>query len=160
MGDLLIKRVNNVILSWNSMTTKIDGDPYEGIIGLDYDQGRERKIVYGQRKDGTPLGKTSGRYSVKPVKLRMLRDSADTFTDYLTTQGLGSYGDAVFQINCQYVEPGSKPITVILTGCTVDDENDVNAEGVDELVTEFTIGALACIKNGKRLWSVQRELTI
>lgn len=160
MGDLLLRRVNNTILSWNSAGFKIDSDPWEGIVEFDYEQTRERKIVYGMRRDGTPLGKTSGKYSVKSVMVKMLRDSADLFTDYLTGVGLGSYGDAVFSLTAEYVEPGSAPIIVVVDGCTIDGEKDGNVEGTDELATEFMIGALTLTKNGKRLWSVQRELII
>lgn len=160
MTDLLIRRINNTILSWNSCAFKADLDPFEGIVEFDYEQARERKIVHGMRRDGTPLGKTSGKYSVKNVMLKMLRDSADVFTDYLTVKGLGSYGDAEFTLTCEYFEPGHKPIIVIVEGCTIDGEKDGNVEGTDELATEFLVGALTLTKNGKRLWSVQRELTL
>lgn len=160
MTDLTLRRVNDTILSWNSGLVKIDSDPFEGILEIDYEQTRERKVVYGLRRDGTPLGKTSGKYSVKNVMLKMLRDSADALTDYLTAQGLGSYGDAEFSIQVEYAEPGSIPIIVVIDGCTIDGEKDGNTEGTDESTTEFTIGALTLTKNGKRLWSVQRELTL
>lgn len=160
MTDLLLRRVNSTVLTWNSCAFKVDLDPFEGILEFDYEQTRERKVVYGMRRDGTPLGKGSGKYSVKNVMLKMLRDSADMLTNYLTVKGLGSYGDAEFTLICEYVEPGHTPIIVVVEGCTIDGEKDGNVEGTDELVTEFTIGALSLTKNGKRLWSVQRELTL
>jgi hypothetical protein len=155
-----IVRINNTILSWNSCSFKFDGIPYNGITGFDYDQKRERKVVHAAKRDGRPLGKTSGKYTVPTCTLTMLRDSADKLTTYLTAKGLGSYGDAEFTLIAQYVEPGQPPITVIATACTIDGEKDTNQEGVDELVTEFTIGTLEIIKNGKRLASVLRSVPL
>lgn len=155
-----IVRVNNTILSWNSFSFKIDGIPYNGITGFDYEQKRERKVVYGAKRDGRPLGKTSGKYSVPTCVLTMLRDSADKLTTYLTAKGLGSYGDAEFTFVAQYIEPGQPPITVIGTACTIDGEKDGNQEGVEELHTEFEIGCLEIIKNGKRLASVIRSVPL
>lgn len=158
MTDLL--RVNNTILSFNSFALKIDGVPYNGVLGFDYDQKRERKVVHAAKRDGTPLGKTSGKYHVEPITLTMLRDSADKLTTQLTTKGLGSYGDAEFVLIAQYIEPLQPPITVIGVGCTIDGEKDTNQEGVDELLTEFTIGCLRLVKNGKSLASLVRAIPL
>lgn len=158
MTDII--RVNSTILSWNSLTFKIMGVPFNGILGIDYDQKRERKVVHGAKRDGTPLGKTAGKYRVEPITLTCLRDTADKITTLLTPLGLGSYGDAEFFMSFQYIEPLSVPITVIATGCTIDGEKDVNQEGVDELLTEFTIGALRLTKNGKTLSSLVRAVPL
>jgi hypothetical protein len=89
----------------------------------------------------------------------MLKDSADAFTDYLTIQGLGSYGDAEFTLQAQCIEPvaGSGAITATLETCTIDGKKDAHEEGVDELLTEFEIGCLQLTENGKQLWSLTRE---
>jgi hypothetical protein len=158
MTDII--RVNNTIVSWNSFSFKIDGIPYTGITAFDYDQKRTRKVVYGAKRDGTPLGKTSGKYEVQPITLTMLRDSFDKLTTYLTTKGLGSYGDAEFTFIAQYIEPLQPPITVIGAGCTIDGDKDSNAEGTDELVTEVTIGCLRLLKNGKSLASITRAVPV
>jgi hypothetical protein len=158
MTDIL--RVNNTILSWNSFSLKIDGIPYIGIKSFDYEQKRERKVVHAAKKDGTPLGKTSGKYSVPTCSLTMLRDSYDKLTTYLTAKGLGSYGDAEFVFIAQYIEPLQPPITVIGTGCTIDGEKESQAEGTDELVTEIEIGCLRLLKNGKSLASLVRAIPL
>lgn len=158
MTDLL--RINNTIFSWNSCSFRFDGVPYNGILGLDYEQKRERKVVHAARRDGRPLGKTSGKYTVPTFTLNMLRDSADKLTTQMTVKGLGSYGDAEFVFVAQYIEPLQIPITVLCTGCTIDGEKDGNQEGVDELTTEFTIGCLSILKNGKSLASVVRGIPL
>ncbi len=158
MPDVI--RINHTLYSWTSCSFKIDGQPWKGVLSLDYEQKRERKVVYAANQDGTPLGKTAGKYSVGGVSLKMLRDSADALTTYLTGKGLGSYGDAEFGILIQTVEPviGSIPLTASLEVCTIDGKKDAHEEGVDELVTEFDIGCLQMTENFKRLWSVTRGL--
>jgi hypothetical protein len=160
MTDII--RANSTILSWNSFAFKIDGIPYNGIRGFDYEQKRERTVVHGARRDGRPLGKTSGKYSVPTCTLTCLRDTADKITTYLQAKGLGSYGDAEFTFFAQYIEPvlGATPITVVGTGCTIDGEKDTNQEGTEAVLTEFEIGCLEIIKNGKSLASLRRALSV
>ena len=158
MTDII--RVNNTPYSWNSTSTKFDGIPYNGLLGFDYEQKRERKVVHAQKRNGRPIGKTAGKYSVPSMSLRMLRDSWDKLSTQLTAKGLGSYGDAEFVIIFQYVEPviGATPITVICAGCTVDGVKSVNQEGIDESVVELEIGCLSIIENGKSLASIVRSI--
>lgn len=153
-----IVRVNNTIYSWNSCLQKIDNSPFIGIVDTAYEQKRERKIVYAGRKDGRPLGWTAGKYSAPTFTIKMLKDSAEAFTDYLTTQGNGSYGDAEWGYLLQIAEPvkGSRPLTISAPICVVVGKKDGAAEGIDELVTEFEIATLFFIENGKRLFSAQR----
>jgi hypothetical protein len=158
MTDIL--RVNNTIISWNSFSFKLDGIPYNGIVGFDYEQKRERKVVHAAKRDGRPLGKTSGKYTVPTCTLTVLRDTWDKMSTQLTLKGLGSYGDAEFSFVAQYIEPLQPPITVIGTGCTIDGDKDTNQEGIDELLTEVTIGCLQLLKNGKSLASLVRAVPL
>lgn len=153
-----IVRVNNTIYSWNSCLQKVDNSPSTGIVEVSYEQKRERKIVYAGRKDGRPLGWTIGKYSAPTFTLKMLKDTAEAFTDYLTTQGKGSYGDAEFGYMLQIAEPvqGSRPLTISAPICVITGKKDSAAEGIDELVTEFELATLFFIENGKRLFSAQR----
>lgn len=158
MTDLI--RVNDTIYGFNSCTFKLEGVPYIGIQSFDYEQKRERKIVYGAKRDGTPLGRTSGKYSVPSMSLKVLKDTWDSMSTQLTAMGLGSYGDAEFVFIAQMVELGSLPITVVCSGCTIDGVKASHEEGVDELVVELEIGCLAIAENGKLLFSLARGLPL
>lgn len=162
MSDLV--RINNTILSGNSCRFLILGAPFEGIQALDYEQTRERKKVWGARKNGRPIGRTAGKYEVKSVTMTMLRDSYDVLTTLLTPLGLGSYGDAEFPMIAQYFEPvpplvgTTMPINVLFESCVIVGEKEGYAEGIDELVTEVTLDCMSIVKNGKLLASVIRSL--
>lgn len=158
MPDVI--RVNQTLYSWTSTAHKIDNFPYEGIVAVDYEQKRERKVIFAARQQGIPLGMTAGKYMVPPWSLKMLKDTAEAFTDYLTEQGEGSYGDAVFQYLLNVSEPDAAdvPLSVSVEYCVVSGKKDSYEEGIDELVTEFEITSLLITENGKQLWSAQRAL--
>lgn len=161
MTDII--RVNSTIFSWNSTSMKIALTPYNGIMSIDYEEKRERKVVYGMKRDGKPLGKTSGKYSVPSVSLKMLRTTWEKLSTDLTVLGLGSIGDAEFPMLFQAYEPvltTDLPQTVLFENCTIDGIKHSHAEGTDELTTELEIGCLQLTQNGKRLWSVVRGLGI
>lgn len=159
--SLLTVRRQGSIYSWESCVFSVAGMPTEDILSLGWTEKRERKVVYGSRQDGRPLGKTSGKYSVTDCKLKMLRQAVPLLKAMLAVPGLGSHGDAKFPITAQVVEIdaiGSIPITYTLSDCTIDSENDVHEEGIDELVTEFEIGCLEVNENGLSLFSRQRQI--
>lgn len=159
MSDLIETRLNDTPYSATSCSWTIAGAPFVGITALSYSEKRERKLVYASRKDGTPLGMTSGKYSVDSVSVTFLRSSFQRLVEVLSLQGLNSYGDARFPIVATYSEQlatlaGVLPITVLITGCRVTGVKDSYSEGIDEAVTEVEMMALALTRNGTRLWSV------
>jgi hypothetical protein len=153
-----IVRINHTVFSWTSCRFLIDGQPWAGLVSVDYEEKRERKVVYAGRQDGTPLGWTAGKYSVPSFTMKFLKASWNDLTDYLTVTGLGSYGDATWNFLLQTVEPviGAVPITRIGDPCVVIGAKEAHEEGIDELVTEVEVGCLAMLVNGKRLWSAVR----
>jgi len=159
MTDLIETRLNDTPFSATSCSWNIALAPFVGITALSYSEKRERKFVHASRKDGTPLGITNGKYSVDGLSMTMLRSSFQRLIEILTVQGFGSYGDARFPIIATYSEPlallaGVPPITVAVAGARITGVKDSYAEGIDELVTEVEMTALAITRNGLRLWSV------
>lgn len=160
-------RVNSALYSWTSCIFKVDnlptapdGTPWD-IVSLDFEEKRERKVVYSNRQDGRPRGKTSGKYSVPSVTMKMLTAQHMKLLQYLAlSTGTPSYGDAEFGILVQVAEPviGAQPITYSLKQVTIDDIKDGHEEGIDELVTEFELGVLNMSRNGLTLWSAIRGL--
>jgi hypothetical protein len=165
MTDYL--RVNDTLLSWNSCRFIIAVQPYRGIKSLDFSDSLDAPYVYGSRRDGKPIGTTSGKYTPGDIKLVTLRDTADDITTMLTalalTKGGLSYGDARFPITVQADEiipsgVGVPVQTAMLETCRVIGVHDAHDEGSGELVTEFTLRALSITRNGKSLWSLARSV--
>lgn len=144
--------------SWTSTRFLINGSPFQGLVACDYEEKRERKVVYAARQDGTPIGWTAGKYSVPTFSMKFLRASWDDLSTDLTVLGAGSYGDAIWNFLLQTIEPvpGAVPITRVGDPCVVMGVKESHEEGIDELVTEVDIGCLSMLVNGKRLWSAIR----
>lgn len=162
MTDIIETRLNDVPYSATSCSWLIAGAPFIGITALKYSEKRERKLVHASRRDGTPLGLTSGKYSVDSVSITMLRSSFQRLVELLTPLGLGSYGDAEFPIIATYSEPlaPTPPVTIAIAGCKISGVEDDFQEGIDELVTVVDLQALALTRNGLRLWSVVNGLVV
>jgi len=156
MTDIIETRLNDTIFSATSCSWDIALAPYVGVTALDYEEKRERKLVHASRRDGTPLGMTSGKYSIGSLKITMLRSSFQRLIEDLSVLGLGSYGDARFPIIAKYFEPLAliPPIVIAVDGARVTGAKDSYAEGIDELVTEVDMMAMSLTRNGLRLWSV------
>jgi hypothetical protein len=159
VSDLVETRLNGTIYSATSCSWVIALAPYVGIVSLDYEEKRERKLVHASRRDGTPLGMTSGKYSVGSFSMTMLRSSFQRLAEQLTALGAGSYGDARFPVLATYSEPlasiaGVKPIVIDIQGCAITGVKDSFAEGFEELLTEVQLSAISLTRNGLRLWSV------
>lgn len=156
-------RLNATRYSWNSVSASYDGIPFgEGLQAVDHTETRDRKVVYGSRKSGKNIGVTSGKYSTAG-SIKMLKETAQQFLQYLTAKGLGSYGDASFTVILQIaeLEPGSLPIVVTLSNCYIKEKKDSYAEGTDELVTEFTLNeGFDVTENGMTLASRTRDLGV
>ena len=153
-------RINDTPYSWTSVSCKIGFIPFVGIQSVDFEQKRERKLVYVMRKDGAPVGMTSGKYTPPIISLKMLVESYEELTTALTAIGLGSYGDAKFPFFLQYSEPtlGAVPITIVGSGCAIIGEKDAPAEGNDELTVDVQIQTTTFLRNGKRMVSLVRSL--
>lgn len=159
MPDL--PRVSDLVLSWNSGRLVVGGVPMNGYGSFDCEHGRTRKIVYGQKRDGTPLGKTSGKYEPKPITISFLLDQyTKLLMPVLALQGIGSRGDASFTVMYQYMELLNPLLTTTFTftGCTIDNEKHSGTEGPDEAKIDVTIGPLACIIDASPLSSVAGAL--
>ena len=165
MPDPNLSRVNRVPYSWTSCAHFFNGLPYKGIKASNFKETREVKLVHAGQQDGTPLGQTSGIYKVEGLSWTLLRDSATALMADLATLGIGSIGDAEFSYMLQVFEPvapPSLPIQVLITGCRITSIEEKQEQGSEELVTEFTAGALFLVRSYSgvplTLWSTVRSL--
>lgn len=159
MSDIVQTRLNGTIYSATSCSWFIAGTPYIGILDFNISQKRETKLVYAGRRDGTPLGMPSGKYSVDGLSMKMLTSSYQILIAQLSVLGLGSYGDAEFPIVATYSEPraqvqGVQPIVIDISGARITSEKDSRSEGIDESVTEIEMMALSATRNGLKLYSL------
>lgn len=159
MDDLV--RWNNNVISAKSCAFSIMGVPYIGLLAVDYEDQLDAELVHGANKDGSPIGYTSGEYSVSSFTMSMLRDVFQTkFLPQMallsTTAGApGSWGAARWTFVGQYQE-GPLVGTDTISGCRVVKAKDSYAQGMGKMITELTLMALTIRRNGLTLFDQLR----
>jgi hypothetical protein len=141
-------RVNGNVHSWGSIILKIGDDRFFGFNQIAYADARERTKVYGMGRHHAPRGRTLGKYSTEPVKLRGPKGSVQQLREMLAQQGGGSsYGDVEFEITVQFVEGEDTPITDVIEGCVWAKNSVSHEEGPDALVDEIEVDCMRIRRN-------------
>ncbi|OJY30900.1 MAG: hypothetical protein BGO98_29525 [Myxococcales bacterium 68-20] len=154
--DLVL--LNGTPFSYHSVSLRYDNIPLEGFLGFDWEEGRERAIVYAGKRSGVPIGRTAGKVVYAPMNLKLLESSANTFLDYLTLKGLGSWTTAEFTLTLSRVERDAPPIVTIFGRCTADKKKNSYAEGVEASAVDFTLSTLSIVENGRTAASLIRSI--
>lgn len=148
--------INGTPFSWTSCSFAIDNTPLgSGVQSLDFADARETKIVYASNKGGKPNGQTAGKYTCEQMSLKVLASLGQSICNTLSIPGLGSVSapSAAFIFSMQAIElDGSVPLIMVADGCRVVGIKNSQAEGVDELVWEFSIQPLGLTRNGTALY--------
>lgn len=159
MSDAI--RVNGNLLSWGSIRAKIDGSLYHGFTSVTYADKRERTMAYGMGRHHAPRGRSAGKYSTENTKLGGPTATIQALRAALARKGGGTgYGNVLFDIVIQYVEPGSsdEPLTVQLEGCVLVGNSTSNEESPDPLKEEVEISVMRIRRNDLILWDEDQEV--
>jgi len=149
-------RVNGNQFDWASIALKLLEERYFGVTAISYGDARERTKAWGMGRSRRPRGRTSGKYVPEPVTITMWKGSSQTFLRALADAGDGvSFGNTVFQIVVQYVEPDETPITVEIEDCVVTKVTASEEEGSDPLKVELEIDTMAVRRNGLTLFDAR-----
>ncbi len=148
------KRINGDVYSWGSLIAKADGDEFTGILALSFSQKRERTKQYGTGRHQAPRGRTKGKYSAE-AKITLVRGTMADWIAFLAAKAPDgvSYGDTVFQLTAQYVEPDETPMLVELVDCCIGSEDSSDEEGNESLKDEIGLDVMWIKKNGFTLYS-------
>jgi len=149
-------RVNGNLHSWGSITVKAGGSRYYGFDLVSYADKRERVKGYGTGRAHVPRGRSSGKYTVEPVKLRGPKSTMAALRADLAAQSPDkkSYGSVEFEIVVQYVEPGSSelPICDELSRCVYVGTSTSHEESADPLKEEIECDCMLIRRNGLSLF--------
>lgn len=146
-------RINGVQHGWPSVVLKINGKPWYGVTSIKYGDKRTRGKSYGMGRAHAPRGRTSGKYEVDPVTMKMEKATTRLLRDELAAKAGGtSYGDTVFQIVVQYSE-GNSTITDELVDCAWSGDASTSEEGPDALYDEIEFDCMRVVRNGKTLFA-------
>jgi len=147
-------RVNNSIASWGHIVLKIEGERYYGFDQIAFGDKRERVKAYGMGRHHAPRGRSSGKYSTDPVKLRGPKSTIHAVRVHLASLSPDkqSYGNVEFEIVCQYVTSDEAPITVELERCVYVASTSSDEESPDPLKEEIELDCMLIRRNGLTLF--------
>jgi|SRR6185369_3887925 len=147
-------RVNGNIVSWGSITLRVDDEIFTGFTSLSYSDKRERTAVYGMGKHHAPRGRTRGRYSVEATKLKGPKSTMHALRTKLASlsQDGNSYGEYEFHLSASYIEDFEPEMYVDIERCVYVGTSSSEEESPDPLQEEIEISAMAIRRNGMTLF--------
>ena len=151
-------RVNGNLQSWGSIVLKVDGEPFTGFDSISYGDKLEMVKGYGMGRHHAPRGRTAGKYSVDPTKIRGYKSSWHAVREYLASRSRDgkSYGTVPFLVVVQFVEEGEVPMVVEIEGCKIAVQSTSHEEGPDPLKEEVELDSMLIRRNGKTLYDQTR----
>ncbi len=134
--------------------------PVRGIVAVNYKEKIDAENVYDDDRTGTPVGSTSGRYSVESFTITLLRTRWAELMPILTALGLGSIGAARFPFVAEYSEPLDPLHTIVdaIYPCRIVGIEDDYSEDIKALVTKLDLMALGMTRNGQTFWDIKRAI--
>ena len=147
-------RVNGAIASWGHIVLKIQGERYYGFDQIAFADKRERVKGYGMGRHHAPRGRSLGKYSTDPVKLRGPKGTINALRAQLASLSPDkkSYGNTEIEIVVQYVTDGEEPLTVELERCVYTGTSSSDEESPDPLKEEIELDCMLIRRNGLTLF--------
>lgn len=147
-------RVNGNLYSWGSIKLKVQGELFHGFTSITYADKRERVKGYGMGRHHAPRGRSAGKYSTDPVKLAGPKSTMQALRATLAALAPDrrSYGNVVFLIVVQYVEPGEIPMNVEIERCVLTGNSTTDEENPDPKAEEVEIDCMLIRRNGLTLF--------
>lgn len=152
MSDAI--RVNGNQLSWGSIVLKVDGDRYYGFTEISFGDKLERQYAWGMGKHQAPRGRSRGKYTPEPVKVKGPKSSVDAFLKALADRSPSgdSFGNVECEIVAQFAEANEPVLTVEANRCTVTSVVSSHSEGAEVLVDEIELMPMTIRRNGRVLF--------
>ena len=165
-------RIGKRIFSWNSVIHKFAGVKSEKLLSTDFGQKITDELVYAARRDGVPLGVTSGKWEPDVMKCKYLADAwygssllLPGLADAVSLGKLVGISDTEFDVQFQLFEEvvgpqGPGVVTILFPVCRVISVNDAHSEGTKASEVDVGIRVIEPpLANGVRLASVIRQFS-
>lgn len=148
MSDAI--RVNGNQVSWGSIVLKVGGERMFGFTSIDFGDKLEVVLAWGMGKHHAPRGRSRGKYTPDPVKLKGPKTSVQELRQMLADLSVdgASYGTVEFEIVVQFSEADEPPITVEIERCRFVANRASHEESADPLQDEIEISCMKIRHNG------------
>lgn len=153
-------RINGAMHSWSSVVLKIGGVRYTGVDSIGYGDKIERVYGYGMGRSHAPRGRSTGKYTPEPVKIRGAKSTIEAIRQQfaLLSPDQKSYGIPEVDISLQFVEPTDSIMSVRIARCKIAAETTSHEENPDPLKDEIELSCMYVVRNGKTLFDSTQGL--
>lgn len=143
-------RVNGNQVSWGSIILKVGGDRFYGFTSIDFGDKLEVSLAWGMGKHQAPRGRSRGKYTPDPVKLKGPKTTVQALRQQLADLSTDdvSYGTVEFEITVQFSEADEDPITVEVERCRFVANHAAHEESAEVLQDEIEISCMKIRHNG------------
>src|SRR5690349_19797360 len=137
-------RVNGNQISWGSIVLKVGGARMFGWTSIDFGDKLEMTLAWGMGKHQAPRGRSRGKYTPDPVKLKGPKSTVHELRQSLADLSAdgASYGTVEFEIVVQFSERDEPPITVEIERCRFAANRASHEESADPLQDEIEISCM------------------
>ena len=152
MADL--QRVNGNLISWGSLTLKLGNELWSGVTEVTFSQKVEKTKGYGSGPHQGPRGRSKGKYTCEPVKLKMFLDSERELRmklKALATDGR-SYGTVTFDGELFFAEANLPAHHAIFYGLQWTSESVTASEGSEGIMSEIELDCMFMQRDGGTLF--------
>ncbi len=133
--------INGITYDYASIEIQIDGDIYQGVTAVNYDDTLEPGVARGTSPQW--LGRTTGDYEATG-SFTILKGSANQ----IRTQLGNGCMTKVFDVVINYAPDGNDLITDELIDCRISSMADGHAQGVDALFEDWNLSVRKVKRNG------------
>lgn len=153
-------RINGAMHSWSSTIAKLGGVRYHGLTSVTYGDKLERVKLPGMGRSHAPRGRSAGKYTTDPVKLKGPKSTIEAIRRQyaLAAPDQKSIGIPEFDLNLQFIELGDIPMNVRIRGCKIAEDSSGHEESADPLQDELTLDCMWVMRNGKTLFDSTQGL--
>lgn len=146
MADTL--HVNGNQVSWGSLIFKLNNDIYRGFTAISFSDKRERVKAYGMGRHHAPRGRSSGKYTIEPLKVTGWKSSVQALRrDLAAASGGTGYGDIEFNGVLQYIEANDDDMVVEFERLVWMSNTTSDEESPDPLKEEFELDCMYIRRN-------------
>ncbi len=147
-------RVNGNLYSWGSIRFKVGNELFTGFTEISYADKRERTKGYGMARHHAPIGRTAGKYSTEPVKVKGYKKSVRALREALAALSADgvSYGNVESLINVQYIEGDDSPHNDEIERYVNSSDSSSHTESPDPLMDDIELDCMLIRRNGLTLF--------
>lgn len=147
-------RINGNMHGWSSTIFRVAGTRFWGFKSIDYGDKRERVKAYGMGRHYGPRGRTAGKYTTDPLKIKVFSGSAQELRNLIAALAVDgtSIGNVNVPMTLQLVEFDDTPLFVEFDRCALAGITSSHEESTEPAAEDWEFDVMLIRRNGQTLY--------